>query len=108
METIVKKNHPIKVANLSELPTQLGKEVIINEIEIAIFKLTNGEVKAVENKCPHKQGPLSEGIVSGEYVFCPLHDRKLSLLDGRVQKPDHGCVKTYQVTVDGDNVYIHL
>ncbi|OIJ13590.1 nitrite reductase [Anaerobacillus alkalilacustris] len=108
METVVKNNRQIKVASLSELPVQLGKEVIVNGHEIAIFKLANGNVKAIENKCPHKQGPLSQGIVSGEYVFCPLHDRKLSLEDGVVQKPDTGCVKTFEVTVKGDDVFIQL
>jgi nitrite reductase (NADH) small subunit len=108
MEKIKEKNGQIKVAHLSELPLLIGKEVVIAGFEIALFKLANGTVKAIENKCPHKQGPLSQGIVSGEYVFCPLHDRKISLEDGLVQKPDVGCVKTYDVTVIDDNIYIEF
>ncbi len=105
METIIKK---VKVASLSELPIQIGVEVIIDGIELALFKLASGKVKAIENKCPHKQGPLAQGIVSGEFVFCPLHDRKISLKDGLVQKPDVGCVKTYDVVIEDGHVYINL
>jgi nitrite reductase (NADH) small subunit len=49
-----------------------------------------------------------EGIVSGKYVFCPLHDWKIDLKDGRVQAPDHGCVQSYEVVIEGEEVYITL
>lgn len=108
MKTVVKGRNQVKVANLSELPLEIGKKVIVNGKAIALFKLANGKVRATANSCPHKQGPLAEGIVSGDHVFCPLHDRKISLEDGLVQKPDFGCVKTYEVTVMGDDIYIRL
>ncbi|WP_280771427.1 nitrite reductase small subunit NirD [Salipaludibacillus daqingensis] len=98
----------IKVANVDEIPNQVGKEVIIDNLEIAIFRLSSGKFKAVENKCPHKQGPLSEGIVSGEFVFCPLHDWKIDLTSGDVQKPDDGCVRTYHVEVRNNEVFIKI
>lgn len=52
--------------------------------------------------------PLSEGTVSGEYVFCPLHDQKIDLNTGIVQEPDEGCVDVYEVEVTDGNVYICL
>jgi nitrite reductase (NADH) small subunit len=49
-----------------------------------------------------------EGIVSGDHVFCPMHDWKISVVDGKVQKPDNGCVKTSKVEIENDDVYIVL
>ena len=97
----------IYVGALSELPERVGKTVQLEaEKEVAVFKLSNGKVKAVENKCPHKGGVLSEGIVSGEHVFCPMHDWKICLDDGKVQEPDFGCVKTYATLIEDDDVYL--
>ena len=74
--------------------------------EISIFHLTDGRVLALRNRCPHKGGPLSEGIVSNHYVFCPLHDWKINLEDGQVQAPDTGCVKTFPVKVEGGKIFV--
>jgi len=99
----------VKVAHVDEIPQRVGKEVKIDDnLDIAIFRLSSGKYRAVENKCPHKQGPLSEGIVSGEYVFCPLHDWKIDLTSGDVQKPDDGCVQTYPVEVINNEVFIKI
>jgi nitrite reductase (NADH) small subunit len=97
------------VANYFDLPVRAGYAVNINNIDIALFKITNGKVYGIENLSPHpKGGVLTEGLVSGEYVFCPVYDWKISLVDGKVQAPDEGQVKTYQVEVEEDNVYIIL
>lgn len=96
----------VKVMKLDELPVQIGKEVQVNGQSIAIFRLSNGDVRAVSNRCPHKNGPLAEGIVSGEFVFCPLHDWKISLVTGEVQKPDDGCIQTYETEIIDGYVYI--
>ncbi|SDZ67905.1 nitrite reductase (NADH) small subunit [Evansella caseinilytica] len=98
----------VKVAKINELPQKIGKVIKIDGHDIALFHLSSGKVRAVENKCPHKQGPLAEGMVSGEYVFCPLHDWKIDLTSGEVQKPDDGCVKTYETEVTDGVVYILL
>jgi nitrite reductase (NADH) small subunit len=95
------------VAAYSDLQVRSGYSVKINDEEIALFKVTNGKVYGIENRSPHpKGGVLTEGLVSGEYVFCPVYDWKISLADGKVQAPDEGQVKTYQVEVEEDNVYI--
>jgi nitrite reductase (NADH) small subunit len=95
------------VAAYSDLQVRSGYSVKINDEEIALFKVTNGKVYGIENRSPHpKGGVLTEGLVSGEYVFCPVYDWKISLADGKVQAPDEGQVKTYQVEVEADNVYI--
>lgn len=96
----------IKVIKLEDLPVQIGKEVQVEGQSIAIFRLSNGDVRAVSNRCPHKNGPLAEGIVSGEFVFCPLHDWKISLVTGEVQKPDDGCIQTYETEIIDGYVYV--
>ncbi len=105
MEKVVER---IRVATLSELPRNLGKTVSIGPYEIALFHLGNGKIRAIENRCPHKGGVLAEGIISGEHVFCPMHDWKINVSDGNVQAPDTGCVKTFEVEVDRDEVFIIL
>lgn len=74
--------------------------------EFSVFHLTDGRVLALRNRCPHKGGPLSEGIVSNHYVFCPLHDWKINLEDGQVQAPDKGCVKTFPAKVEGGKIFV--
>ncbi|WP_080848389.1 nitrite reductase small subunit NirD [Cytobacillus gottheilii] len=99
----------IEVYPYSKLYEQMGQPVAVGDFNIALFKLSNGDVHAIENRSPHpKGGILSEGLVSGHYVFCPLYDWKISLLDGFVQNPDTGSVKKYEVEVEGNKIYILL
>ncbi|MRN55236.1 nitrite reductase small subunit NirD [Paenibacillus monticola] len=80
----------------------------VNDTDIALFRLSDGEVLAVENKCPHKGGALSEGMVCGSKVHCPLHDWRIDLHSGAVQEPDTGCVTTFNVEIDPDNGAIYV
>ncbi|WP_246589856.1 nitrite reductase small subunit NirD [Desertibacillus haloalkaliphilus] len=96
----------IEVAKVEDLAVGVGKRVELQDEKIALFRLNDDRVHAVQNSCPHKQGPLSEGIVSGDHVFCPLHDWKIDVTDGMVQAPDEGCVKRYDVEVENGTVYI--
>ena len=99
----------IPVVNYSSLKARAGYSIKIDDKEIALFKSTNGEVFAIENRSPHpKGGVLTEGLVSGDYVYCPVYDWKISLRDGKVQVPDHGEVKTYKVEIKEDIVFILL
>lgn len=88
------------VGKLSDLSEKRSRILRVDGVEIALFKLSTGEVRAIENRCPHKNGKLSEGIVCDHHVYCPLHDWKINLNDGQVQSPDEGCVTTYEVEVD--------
>jgi nitrite reductase (NADH) small subunit len=103
---MTKTQEKIKIIDLESLPKQIGKEVVIKGESIALFRLSNADVRAIESKCPGTNGPLAEGIVSGEYVFCPLRDWKISLITGEVQKPDDGIAKTYKTEVIDGYVYI--
>ncbi len=74
--------------------------------EIAIFRTMRGEVYALVNKCPHKQGPLSQGIVHGDVVTCPLHNWNISLKTGEALGADEGCTPTVPVRIEGDRLLI--
>jgi nitrite reductase (NADH) small subunit len=91
------------------LKARSGYSIKIADTEIALFKVTNGKIFALENHSPHpKGGVLSEGLVSGEYVFCPVYDWKISLVDGKVQAPDIGQVRTFKTEVIDNIVFINL
>ncbi len=96
------------VCKLNEVPEMGARTVRADGVEIGLFRLSSGQVLAVENRCPHQEGPLTEGIVSGEIVICPLHSWKIGLKDGKVLPPDSGCVKTYSVKVRNEKVWIEL
>ncbi len=81
------------------LPVQGGQE-------IAIFRTANGDVHALANRCPHKHGPLSEGIVHDTSVTCPLHNWRISLLTGQALGEDKGCVPVIPVKIDGGRILI--
>ena len=90
-------SHWVKVAPLEEI-FKLGARVVrSNDKEIGIFRTEDDRIFAINNHCPHKGGPLSQGIVYGDKVACPLHSWKISLIDGKAEKPDVGetaCFKT--------------
>ena len=81
------------------LPVQGGDE-------IAIFRTANGSIYALVNKCPHKQGPLSQGIVHDTTVTCPLHNWRISLVTGKALDGDEGCVPTIPVKIDGGRMFL--
>jgi len=105
IETITR----IPVAHYANVKERAGYSIKIDDKEIALYKLTSGEIFALENRSPHpKGGVLSEGLVTGNYVYCPVYDWKISLIDGKVQAPDEGQVRTYSVEVKDDIIFIIL
>jgi nitrite reductase (NADH) small subunit len=74
--------------------------------EIAVFRTVDDRIYALVNRCPHKGGPLSQGIVHGDRVACPLHDWKISLATGEALGSDKGCVPTIPVRVIAGRIMI--
>lgn len=74
--------------------------------EIALFRTGDNQVYALHNKCPHKGGPLSQGIVHGTSVACPLHGWTISLVTGQAQGADSGCTPTIPVRIVSGRVLI--
>lgn len=97
-----------KVCDVDEIPVMGARSVRFSGLEIGVFRLSDGRALAVDNRCSHKGGPLSEGIVSGETVICPMHGLKISLIDGSALPPDEGSVKTYEIKTEGEKVWIRL
>lgn len=91
----------VKVTEIRNIPAREGRAVWIGERELAIFN-TGCRFLAVENRCPHKGGPLADGIVAGDAVVCPLHSRRICLESGSVVKPtgEQACVRSYPVKVE--------
>ncbi|MCM3781484.1 nitrite reductase small subunit NirD [Neobacillus mesonae] len=105
MNAIPLTYHP--AGPLAEFPLQIGRVVFIQGKELAVFRLSGGELCAVENRNPHpKGGPLAEGIVSGHYLYDPLYDWKIDLFTGIVQDPDTGNVQVFPVKIENDIVWI--
>ena len=99
----------IPVTACKSVPLREGRAVLVDGREIALFNL--GErFFATENKCPHRGGPLSDGILSGDTVVCPLHAQKICLHTGNVTKPadTQACVRTYPTRVEGGIVHLLL
>ncbi|MCX7676161.1 MAG: nitrite reductase small subunit NirD [Alteraurantiacibacter sp.] len=89
----------IASGNARTLPVQGGEE-------IAVFRTLDNHFFALVNRCPHKGGPLSEGIVHGHAVTCPLHNWNISLETGRALNPDKGCARTIPLKVDAGRIYL--
>jgi len=67
--------------------------------DVAVFRTADDRVFALLDRCPHKGGPLSQGIVFGDHVACPLHNWAISLVDGQARAPDIGCATRFDVRV---------
>lgn len=79
---------------------------VVGAEEIAVFRTQANAFYALVNKCPHKHGPLSQGIVHGTVVTCPLHNWQISLRTGEAQGEDKGCVPTIPLRVDCGRIYL--
>ena len=75
-------------------------------LDVAIFRSADDQVFALLDRCPHKGGPLSQGIVFGTSVACPLHNWTIGLCDGQAQAPDEGCTPSFQVKLEDGAVYL--
>jgi nitrite reductase (NADH) small subunit len=97
-----------EIARLEDIP-RLGARVLRTDtLDIAIFRTATDQVYALRDRCPHKGGPLSQGIVHGGTVTCPLHNWKIDLASGEAQGPDEGCAHGYPVRVENGVVYLAL
>jgi nitrite reductase (NADH) small subunit len=92
----------IEVGRVEDVPARGARVVRTPLGEVAVFRTGTDEVFALVNRCPHANGPLSEGIVHDRSVTCPLHGRVISLVTGRMREPDVGCTPTLPVQVDED------
>ena len=108
MAATMKQIEWLDIGKLSDIPKQGARVVRTAQGDIAVFRTIDNEVFALRDKCPHKGGPLSQGIVHGKRVACPLHDWKIHLDSGMAVAPDEGCAASYPIRLDGDKVWVSL
>lgn len=96
----------IDIAALDEVPQRGARVVKTAAGCVAVFRTASDEVYALNNSCPHKGGPLSEGIVHGASVTCPLHNWVFSLESGEAQGADSGRVETYPARVENGRILL--
>lgn len=102
-------SHWKKICLVTDIPV-LGSRCIQRPqgMDVAVFRNDQDEVFALLDRCPHKGGPLSQGIVFGTSVACPLHNWTIGLCTGQAAAPDVGCVQRFSVMVAGDAVHLNL
>ena len=103
----------LKVLPFEDVP-KLGASVVRtknsegNALEIGIFRLEDDRIFAINNKCPHKAGPLSQGIVYGDKVACPMHNWKISLVTGKAEEPDVGETACFNTKIEDGFIYLQI
>ncbi len=96
----------IDIAGLSDIPRQGARVVKTAMGCVAIFRTADDQVFALDDRCPHRGGPLSEGIVHGASVTCPLHAWVFDLNTGQAQGADTGQVRRHAVRTEGGRVFL--
>jgi nitrite reductase (NADH) small subunit len=95
------------ICRVEDIPV-LGARRVARDgaVAVAVFRNAEDKVFALLDRCPHKGGPLSQGIVFGESVACPLHNWTIGLADGCAKAPDVGCTTSFACKVDDGRVFL--
>lgn len=101
-------NSWVKVAALDDIPRLGARVVKSRQGDVAVFRNAEDEVFALRDQCPHKGGPLSQGIVYGRKVACPLHGWNICLDSGEAVAPDAGCAQSFPVKVESGQIFLQI
>lgn len=97
-----------KICLVTDIPVLGSRRVSrATGMDVAVFRNSEDKVFALLDRCPHKGGPLSQGIVHGESVACPLHNWNIGLGDGCAKAPDEGCTPKFAVQISDGTVYLN-
>jgi nitrite reductase (NADH) small subunit len=96
----------IDVGAADDVPLRGSRVVQAPKGDIAVFKAADGTLFALRDRCPHKGGPLSQGIVHGHSVTCPLHNWVISLRTGEAEGADHGCAGKIVLRVENGRILL--
>ena len=102
------KQEWVNVGSINDIPKLGARVVKSDDGDIAVFRTADDKIFALKDECPHKGGPLSQGIVHGDRVACPLHDWKITLDTGIAVAPDEGCAARYPIKIEGENILLSL
>lgn len=97
----------VPVCGVDDIPVLGARVVRGRTIDIALFRTGDDRVFALHDRCPHKGGPLSQGIVYGDRVACPLHNVQVELATGCAIAPDEGCTARLEVSIRSRCVHLH-
>ncbi len=98
----------INVGAVDAVPRLGARVVHTPDGDIAVFRTADDEVFALRDRCPHKGGPLSQGIVYGKKVACPLHNWSVHLDNGTAVAPDEGCTAAFAVKIENGQIFLSL
>lgn len=101
-------NDWIEVSALDDIPRRGSRVIEFNAMRLALFRSASDAVYALKDHCPHRGGPLSQGIVHGDQVTCPMHGFKVDLATGEAVLPDKGCTHTYKTRVEAGRVFLKM
>jgi nitrite reductase (NADH) small subunit len=96
----------VDVCAVDDVPAPGARRFRVGTTTVALLRPEGERVYALEDRCPHKAGPLSEGIVSHDRVACPLHGRCVELATGRMIAPDEGETRTFSVRVEAGRIFL--
>jgi nitrite reductase (NADH) small subunit len=97
----------VTICRVEDIPVLGSRRVTRPKgMDVAVFRNDQDQVFALLDRCPHKGGPLSQGIVFGTSVACPLHNWTIGLADGCARQPDEGCTQKFSVKVEGGAVFL--
>ena len=97
----------IKVAEISDLPPGEGKTVVAGDRELALFNVA-GKFHAIDNICPHRGGPMGEGVLEGQEAVCPWHGWRFDVTTGLSPVVPTAKVDTFEVVVEGNDVKVRI
>ena len=101
-------NDWLHIGTLNDIPRQGARVIETSFGNIAVFRTVNDEVFALRDRCPHKAGPLSQGIIHGRRVTCPLHNWVIELGNGAALAPDVGCTQSFPLKLEADALYLQI
>ncbi|HEY3333354.1 MAG TPA: Rieske (2Fe-2S) protein [Capsulimonadaceae bacterium] len=96
----------VRLVPVELIPLGEGREFEVNGRIVSVFRARNGAVYATQAECPHRKGPLADGIMGGSEIVCPFHGRRFDLATGKAISHDECGLETFPVRVDGDGVIV--
>jgi nitrite reductase (NADH) small subunit len=97
-----------EVGPLVDIPKKGSRVLVTAEGDVAVFRTSGDQIFALFDQCPHKKGPLSQGIVYDNRVACPLHNWVIDMNSGEAAGPDEGCTRTFETKIENGTVFISL
>ncbi|MFZ1862513.1 MAG: nitrite reductase small subunit NirD [Candidatus Competibacter sp.] len=97
-----------EIGALADIPRLGARVVKTPQGDVAIFRAADDQIFALRDRCPHKGGPLSQGIIHGHRITCPLHNWVLELDSGEAVAPDVGCARAYPLRLENGRIWLGL